>query len=209
MSNPIENLKKAKEMLDMGLIESSEYNAIKFNVMNAMGMVSKESSPVAAHNQLSPNPNRNQLVQTVGQYRVIRLIGEGGMGQVYEVAHKNPQIAQAQGRRALKLLRSEFAHNQVFHARFVAEAVKGIKLEHLHIAKVYEFIDEGGLLGLVMEYVDGKTLEEMDEDNEEDQEEMQEGEVVGGLGESEDGETKGVGSLQYTLQIFVQIIMYI
>jgi hypothetical protein len=40
----------------------------------------------------------------------------------------------------------------------------------------------------------------LDEDNEEDQEEMQEGEVVGGLGESEDGETEGVGSLQYTLQ---------
>ena len=55
--------------------------------------------------------------QTIGNYRIVRLLGEGGMGSVYEALHEKI------GRRAaIKVLRPELAHNAEVVARFINEA---------------------------------------------------------------------------------------
>ena len=54
MSNPMEKLKQAKEMLDMGLIQPAEYEAIKAGVMAEMGMSTQTPTtpPPPQHNPL-------------------------------------------------------------------------------------------------------------------------------------------------------------
>jgi serine/threonine-protein kinase len=87
-------------------------------------------------------------------YRVLRPIGRGGMGQVYEVAH-----ARLAGRYALKLLTHEAAADAEFLQRFKREAEIVSALRHPNIVQVIDF-DRGsdGRPYLVMELLDGEDL---------------------------------------------------
>ncbi len=91
---------------------------------------------------------------TIGQYRVIDLVGAGGMGTVYRVAHRTTgQIAAA------KVL-SVGAMGSTALERFRNEARIHQTLTHPCIATMYEFLEVDGVPCLVMEYVDGDTLED-------------------------------------------------
>jgi serine/threonine-protein kinase len=89
-----------------------------------------------------------------GTYRVVRLIGRGGMGVVYEVTH-----ARLHGRYALKLMNPEFAADQAALSRFRLEAQVTSSLRHPNIVQVIDFdrTDDGRSF-LAMEYLDGPTL---------------------------------------------------
>jgi serine/threonine protein kinase len=85
-----------------------------------------------------------------GQYRIIRLLGRGGMGEVYEVEHGTL------GRRyALKLLPPAFVSRPQALARFRREAMLMANLEHPHIVRVDEFGETEGRYWLRMELVRG------------------------------------------------------
>src|SRR5688572_23565111 len=83
----------------------------------------------------------------VGGYRIVRLLGEGGMGYVYEAVH------EVLGRRtAIKFLRPEFASEPEVVARFTQEAEAVNKVNHEHIVNVYDIGDAGdGSVYFVME----------------------------------------------------------
>ena len=87
-------------------------------------------------------------------YRVIRRIGQGGMGQVYEVEH-----ARLSNRYALKLLAHEASTDPEFLQRFRREAQIVSSLRHPHIVQVVDF-DESpdGRPYLVMELIEGEDL---------------------------------------------------
>jgi tRNA A-37 threonylcarbamoyl transferase component Bud32 len=85
-----------------------------------------------------------------GQYRVLRLLGRGGMGEVYEVEHTT--LAR---RYALKLLPEDFTARPEALARFRREARVMANLEHPHIVRVDEFGEVGGRHWLRMELVKG------------------------------------------------------
>jgi phosphate transport system substrate-binding protein len=90
-----------------------------------------------------------------GAYRVIRPVAEGGMGVIYEVE----QVATG-ARRALKVMRLQFAGDDALRARFVREARLTASLPTDHVAQV---LDAGldpasGLLFMVMELLEGMTL---------------------------------------------------
>jgi serine/threonine protein kinase len=89
-----------------------------------------------------------------GKYRIVRLIGEGGMGQVYEAEHATV------GRRfAVKFLRPHLVSNEEALARFRREARAAGALESEHIAAVTDFdIAADGAPFLVMEYLEGRSL---------------------------------------------------
>lgn len=89
------------------------------------------------------------------RYVVLRPIGQGGMGQVFEVEHRSI------GRRfALKLIRVE-AHSAEVERRFVREARALGRVVSARVAQVTDFGSEPGLgLYYVMEYVEGETLEQ-------------------------------------------------
>jgi eukaryotic-like serine/threonine-protein kinase len=89
----------------------------------------------------------------IGAWRVVRLIGRGGMGEVYEVARADGQFEQ---RAALKLTRLESAG---LPNRFNAERQILARLDHPGIARLLDGgVTDGGRPYAVMEYVEGESL---------------------------------------------------
>ncbi len=89
-----------------------------------------------------------------GKYKILEKIGAGGMAVVYKGEHvylKRPV--------AIKVLSPGLAGDKVFVDRFFKEAETASRLDHPNIVKILDFGDEDGLLYLVMQYVEGETLE--------------------------------------------------
>jgi serine/threonine protein kinase len=95
-------------------------------------------------------------VQQIGPYKIIRLIGKGGMGRVYEAFNE-----QIERRVAIKVLHSQFAENQLVVQRFLNEAKAVNRVKHRCLVDVYEFgqLPDGSAY-IVMEFLDGDTLHE-------------------------------------------------
>jgi serine/threonine protein kinase len=99
-----------------------------------------------------------QRVGTIvrGRFRLDRLIGIGGMGAVFAVSDSHGQ------RFALKLLHRELSQNPSVFARFVREAFVANRIAHPGVARVFEHgTDEQGCAFLVMELLEGETLEQL------------------------------------------------
>ena len=92
----------------------------------------------------------------LGVYTITAQIGEGGMGQVYRA--RDTKIDRDV---AIKILPEAFAHDADRHARFEREAKTLASLNHPNIAAIYGLEESGGMTALVMELVEGLTLEEM------------------------------------------------
>jgi len=87
-------------------------------------------------------------------YKVLSLLGQGGMGAVYKVFDiKLERYA------ALKILSLNTTYNSTFIERFKREARNQAKLMHPNIVSVYGFVEEKDVLGIAMEYIEGDTLE--------------------------------------------------
>ncbi len=90
-----------------------------------------------------------------GAYRIERLVGEGGMGAVYEAAH-----LRLGTRVAVKVMARELAANPEALARFHREALVTSGLGHPHIVKVLDFsTTPSGEPFLAMEFLEGEDLE--------------------------------------------------
>jgi serine/threonine protein kinase len=88
------------------------------------------------------------------KYRMVRRLGQGGMGAVYEAQH-----TLLKRRFAIKLLRAEFATNPEMLARFRREAQAAGRIESDHVAAVVDFgVTADGNPYIVMEYLDGADL---------------------------------------------------
>ncbi|WP_058307864.1 Stk1 family PASTA domain-containing Ser/Thr kinase [Gracilibacillus massiliensis] len=89
------------------------------------------------------------------RYEIIKLIGGGGMANVYL---GNDQILERQV--AIKVLRLEYANDDEFITRFHREAQAATSLSHPNIVNIYDVGDEEQIYYMVMEYVDGMTLKQ-------------------------------------------------
>jgi len=102
-------------------------------------------------------PSMDALVGSVleGAYRITRLIGEGGMGAVYEAVQ-----LRLNKRVAIKLMARDLAANREALARFHREAEITSHLGHPHLVNVIDFGQaESGEPYLVMEYLEGEDLD--------------------------------------------------
>ena len=91
---------------------------------------------------------------SVGRYTVIRPLGQGGMGLVFEVKHQTLGT-----RAALKLLWTGQAINRELAARFLTEARAGGAIEHPGVVRVLEYdVLQSGVPYLLMEFLPGETL---------------------------------------------------
>lgn len=88
-------------------------------------------------------------------YRLIRPLGSGGMGQVFLAQNKN--INQLV---AIKSLHPQYANNMALRNRFKQEAVMLSSLNHPNIVKFLNYVENEYGVFLIMEYVDGYTLED-------------------------------------------------
>ncbi|HEY0880897.1 MAG TPA: serine/threonine-protein kinase [Archangium sp.] len=88
------------------------------------------------------------------RFRIVRLLGRGGMGIVY-VAEQVSLGRQV----ALKVLRSDVSHAEGFAERFRREALLLSSVEHPAVVRVIDYGEHAGAQCLVMEYVEGESLE--------------------------------------------------
>jgi len=93
--------------------------------------------------------------QVIGDYKLVRKIAEGGMGEVYEAI----QI-KLDRRVAFKVLNHALTSSPEFSQRFEREAKSAAAINHPNLVQVHDFGFAGGLLYLVMELVNGESLAE-------------------------------------------------
>lgn len=90
-----------------------------------------------------------------GRYKIIDMIGGGGMANVY-LAHDIILDRDV----AVKMLRLDFANDEEFIRRFHREAQSATSLVHPNIVSIYDVGEEQDLYYIVMEFVDGQTLKQ-------------------------------------------------
>jgi eukaryotic-like serine/threonine-protein kinase len=90
-----------------------------------------------------------------GRYKVLEMIGGGGMANVY-LAHDMILDRDV----AVKMLRLDFANDEEFIRRFRREAQSATSLAHPNIVSIYDVGEENDLYYIVMEYVEGQTLKQ-------------------------------------------------
>lgn len=91
-----------------------------------------------------------------GKYKIVRLLGEGGMGCVYLAEQ---QLGSTARKVALKTLHKHLSHDPQIQARFDREAGTVAALEHPNTIQVFDYgkMDDGTLY-IVMEYVQGRSV---------------------------------------------------
>ena len=98
----------------------------------------------------------NLIGKTIGRYKIIKKIGEGGMGIVY----KGIQISLNRPV-AIKILPQSMVSDTEFVKRFKQEALSVAKLNHRNIIQVYDTEQLEGNYFIIMEYIEGETLDEL------------------------------------------------
>lgn len=89
-----------------------------------------------------------------GKYEIIEAIGEGGMGSVFKVRHKILDEI-----RVAKVMRSHLVHEEDSKERFYREARIAAKARHRSIAQIFDFSVDEGVAFIIMEFIDGVTLQ--------------------------------------------------
>ena len=95
------------------------------------------------------------MIERLGPYKIVRMLGRGGMGTVYEGIHD-----ETGERAAIKVLSQAFADDGNFRPRFLAEIETLKDLKHPNIVQLHGDGEEDGMLFYAMEFVDGKTLQQ-------------------------------------------------
>lgn len=90
-----------------------------------------------------------------GRYKIIEMIGGGGMSNVY-LAHDMILDRDV----AIKVLRYDFSNEEDLHRRFQREALSATSLTHPNIVNIFDVGEDGDIHYLVMEYVEGMTLKQ-------------------------------------------------
>src|SRR5437016_1246015 len=91
--------------------------------------------------------------QYLGNYEVLGLLGQGGMGMVYQARDKKLDRLVA-----LKFLPDAITIDENSKTRFLREAKAASALNHPNVATIYEINETNGLNFIAMEYVEGETL---------------------------------------------------
>jgi serine/threonine protein kinase len=100
------------------------------------------------------------MLKDVGRYRIDKFLGSGGMGKVYRAF--DPVIGRHVAIKTISLRRyGDADERQGLLERLRREARSAGKLSHSGIVTIHDFIEQGDLACLVMEFIDGVTLREM------------------------------------------------
>jgi serine/threonine protein kinase len=135
-----------RELLALVEANNKQTCDIDFPLINPEGLIAKAARPFSV----------GQVV--LGRFKIVRLIGRGGMGDVYEASDVEL------GRIALKTIRPDFAGSREIFARFKKEVQLARRVSGPHVCRVHELFVVHGIkkelpaLFLTMEFLDGLTL---------------------------------------------------
>ena len=96
-------------------------------------------------------PQRPDELGRLGPYRILKVLGTGGMGVVYKA--EDPHLQRLV---ALKAIRPDLA-DPTARQRFLREARAAAAIDHNHVAHVYQVGEEGGVPFLAMQLLQGET----------------------------------------------------
>jgi serine/threonine protein kinase len=102
------------------------------------------------------NLTRSMIGRMIGSYKVLSLLGSGGMGQVYRA--RDTKLRRDV---AIKILPEKFSANWQWVKRFEREARTASALSHPSVVTIHEIGQIGSLYYIVMELIEGQTLREM------------------------------------------------
>ncbi|HXK60399.1 MAG TPA: serine/threonine-protein kinase [Acidobacteriota bacterium] len=137
---------------------SSEAKPYCLRCQNTLVSNSLDFCPECGHRRPTRGWPRDNLLGKIvagGQYRVIRRLGSGGFGVVYEI-----ETVIGGLRRALKVLKEDWAQDNSVRGRFINEAVALEKINHPNVARCFAAgtLGEQGDLYLLFELIDGIPL---------------------------------------------------
>ena len=104
----------------------------------------------------SPADDRLAVPDRLGGYKILRLIGKGAMGSVYEAKQVSLDRLVA-----LKTIRGKLAENPASLARFAREAYAAAQLTHHNVVQIYDFGEDAGRYFFSMEWVRGGPLDRL------------------------------------------------
>lgn len=124
------------------------------NAASPAGRARPRTEDPGSTRALADDAPERRLGQTLGSYRILELIGKGGMGFVYRAEHTKL------GREvALKLLRPEFAKRRDAVTRFFQEARTVNRIRHINIVDVTDLVElPDGTTFIIMELLHGESL---------------------------------------------------
>ena len=117
---------------------------------------SAAEQPAEATGSSSPTPDcdAKKPGTIIGNYCLLQLVGQGGMGRVYLAEH-----TRLQRKVAIKILRAEFASSPSSVQRFFNEARAVNQINHENIVEITDFVEgDGGETYCIMEFLRGRSL---------------------------------------------------
>ena len=100
-----------------------------------------------------------QIGSTIGDYQIVGILGAGGMGKVYKVRNVISDRVEA-----MKVLLPDLATQAELADRFLREIKVQASLEHPNIASLHTAVRVDNQLLMLMEFVEGETLEQTSEE---------------------------------------------
>lgn len=113
------------------------------------------SKPVADVQDFLAPPQAPDEMGRMGPYRVLKILGTGGMGVVFQA--EDPQLGRLV---AIKAMRPTLIGDDTCRKRFFKEARAAAAIDHEHIVTVYQVGDDRGFPYLAMQYLHGENLED-------------------------------------------------
>lgn len=121
----------------------------------ALSWADQPTPPEPEDDGLAPALAADELGR-LGTYRVLKVLGEGGMGKVFLAEDPNLQRFVA-----LKMMKASVAKNRNARQRFLREARLAAKIEHDHIVHIYQVGEDRGIPFLAMQLLKGASLEDL------------------------------------------------
>jgi len=156
------------ELLDLvrksGVADEKRFDAHvqKLRAANSLPVEPEKAAGVLVRDGILTRFQAEQLMQgnwkgfSLGKYKVLESLGSGGMGRVYLCEHK-----LMRRRVAVKILPPSKASEEAVLQRFYREARAAAAVDHPNIVHAYDIDQDGKYHFLVMEYVDGASLQEI------------------------------------------------
>lgn len=116
---------------------------------------SVEEPVMSAPKPSNPAPaGADKAATTLGDYKLLKKLGQGGMGAVYKAQHSRLERIVA-----IKVLAKELASKEAYVQRFQREAKVMLKADHPNILRCFDVNHDKGFHFIVMEFVDGGSVE--------------------------------------------------